>query len=63
MKNKFIKIFWVLLLVISSFTLGYTLKPSASNRSMPAGMGGQTMGGGMAMPQGQSAPPFSFRRQ
>jgi len=63
MKTKLFKLFWVVLLVISAFTLGYSLKPKTSNRTippfmMPRGMQGQLPG----MPPGRMAPPLNFRR-
>lgn len=51
MKSKFLRLFWVLLLVIAAFTLGYTLKPS-SDRPRPFGSGGMSGGG--------AAPPLNF---
>jgi|GEM_PF-4736554 len=50
-KNKFLRFFWVILLVISAFTLGYTLKPTPE-RVRPFGA---ALGGGRAM-----APPLNF---
>jgi len=62
MKNTAFKLFWVLLLVISSFTLGYTLKPKTSKRTMPPFMMGQSMGR-FTMPPGRMAPPLNFSRR
>ncbi|MCK4838574.1 MAG: hypothetical protein KAS94_07195 [Desulfobulbaceae bacterium] len=54
MRDKFSKLFWVVLLVISSFLLGYYLKPSGSSRAM--------MIGGKGSPAGsRPAPPLNFR--
>lgn len=62
MKKTFFKLFWVVLLVISSFTLGYTLKPKTSKRTMPTFMTQKGMGGNFKMPAGRVAPPLNFRR-
>ncbi|NTV13220.1 MAG: hypothetical protein HGA96_04730 [Desulfobulbaceae bacterium] len=47
MQSKILRLFWVLLLVIAAFTLGYTLKPS-SDRPRP--FGSSMSGGGFAPP-------------
>ena len=57
MRSKYFKLIWILLLVISSFTLGYTLKPTTHNRQMPPFMNMQSMGGRFRM----VAPPLHFR--
>lgn len=43
MKSKFLRLFWVFLLVIAAFTLGYTLKPSSDR---PRNIGPAARGGG-----------------
>ncbi len=40
LKGKFIRIFWIVLLVLSAFILGYTLKPTSERpRPFAAAMG------------------------
>ncbi len=54
MHDKFFKLFWVLLLVVSSFLLGYYLKPSSSSRAM-------ILGGNGRPASARPAPPLNFR--
>lgn len=61
MRAKYFKLIWVVLLAISSFTLGYTLKPTTARRRMPPFMNMQSPGGNFRMPQGMVAPPLRFR--
>lgn len=51
MQAKFLRLFWVFLLVVAAFTLGYTLKPTPDR---PRPFGAAAMGGGFA-------PPLNFR--
>ena len=62
MKNKAFRLFWVVLLVISSFILGYSLKPKSSQGTLPPFMKSQAMGR-FNMPQGRMAPPLNFPRR
>ena len=54
MKNKAFRLFWVVLLVISSFILGYTLKPKSRQGTMPPFIMRQGMGR-FTMPQRRAA--------
>ena len=65
MRDRFLKIFWVALLVVASFTLGYTLRPKTGGRAMPPFMTtGRGMGGGMVVPPlRRAAPPSRFLRR
>lgn len=60
MKKKIIRFLWVILLMICSFTLGYTLKPTstASNRAAAFRSGKMPMPSGM-----RQAPPLQFQRR
>ena len=51
MQAKFLRFFWVFLLVVAAFTLGYTLKPTTER---PRPFGAAAMGGG------GFAPPLNF---
>lgn len=60
MKKKIIRFLWVVLLMICSFTLGYTLKPTSSSSNR----GGAFRSGKMVMPSTmRSAPPLQFQRR
>jgi hypothetical protein len=48
LEQKFLRFFWVILLVASAFTLGYTLKPTTGTR--PIGAAGMGVSRGMAPP-------------
>lgn len=48
MKSKFLRFFWVFLLVVAAFTLGYTLKPGGE-RARPFGPAAMA-GNGFAPP-------------
>lgn len=54
MSNKFLKFFWVILLVLSSFCLGYYLKPTTSSRAAMISGGGSPF-------SGRQAPALNFR--
>lgn len=54
MKAKFLRYFWIFLLVVAAFTLGYTLKPTGER-----GRGF----GPAARPGGGFAPPLNFGGQ
>ncbi len=50
MGKKVFKLFWVVLLVLSSFTLGYTLKPKTSRRPPALNMRAMMRSGRFPMP-------------
>ena len=59
MKDKLFRFLWVIILIICSFTLGYTLKPEKSSRRMPSFSSG-------ARPDSSGsfrAPPLNFQRR
>ena len=56
MKSKVLKLLWIFLLVLSSFTLGYTLKPTHGPRMMPPFMTDR-----FTTSPGRMAPPLHFR--
>jgi hypothetical protein len=47
-RHKIFRLFWVFLLVISAFTLGYTIKPTTSER--PRTFAPMSTGRGIAPP-------------
>ncbi|MEN8135768.1 MAG: hypothetical protein ABFS18_09590 [Thermodesulfobacteriota bacterium] len=59
MENKIFRLFWVVLLVVSAFTLGYTLKPKTSRR--PPSLDMKSMTGRFPMPAGRTMPNFRRR--
>ncbi len=61
--GRFLKICWIILLVIGSFTLGYTLKPKTGPRTMPPFMSMRSMGGRFTMPPARMIPPHSLPRR
>ena len=60
MKNKVFRLIWVMLVAISAFTLGYTLKPASSRRPPSLDMNAMMGNGQFQMPSGQSMPPANF---
>ena len=58
MKNKIFRLFWVVLLVASSFTLGYTLKPKTSRRPPALDLRAMMQNGRFRMPPGRTMPNF-----
>ena len=58
MKKKIIRLLWVVLLMICSFTLGYTLKPTSSSRAAAFKSGKMVMPSGM-----RTAPSLQFQRR
>jgi len=55
--TKKYRLAWVVVLVISSFTLGYYVRPKMTNRPMGMGRMGQPLGMPMGMPPGQMRMP------
>lgn len=63
MQNKIFRLFWVVLLMISSFTLGYTLKPKTSRRPPALDMRTMMNSGRFQMPPGRTMSMNNFRRR
>ena len=59
MKDKIFRFFWVIILVICAFTLGYTLKPTGNRRPKAFGPAGMSS----AMRGNMKAPPLNFQRR